>query len=1268
MTEPLVGNITIQPTPEDRKDAGVPEGDNTKPRADVSAIPGTGDYDYASVPDAFIDRLRKDKAISRIVGALGQGAVEGFGPEPLGFSAETEAAFGKLGIFHDTELGYGGPIRLLNEATMRPAAAGVDTVFRLVHAGVRGIAGLTVQAISEAFDDAPEPYAGKSDPMSGKTRAVNELDLAGNLALMLLGTAPYTPFLRVTRDHAGKIHEQHVGALPRPDDFKTAAEVVTNGNPSPAVTAKLERIWQERGIHPAEIVGDMENDPLLAQSILSRDPAAMPAGRSLTTADNSGGGSGKPPVEPPRVGGPGERPQLSGPISDLQAAQDKILKHLSIGQSDRTPGYSWSRFYTDWMDRLFPVNRVVKDTGQQLAAAEDPYKLMRLFAGWAGKAERMIHQEAFEFLTFKKNGPSLDEIMKPVVDDMNGFRAFIAAARAAELESRGIAHGFDLPSLKIVGQKGIKKYGPVMEKLVQYQNNLVDHLYEAGILSAEARAGMKDANRLFVPFHVVVDTAKVGIARVGQSMEARNPIHAIKGSEAIKIDPLETIIKNTYVLTAMADKNVAVTKLVDMLLAGEAGAKKGEIKNLPVVRENKLPAKEFLREAGVKSDPLAEVLEAWATPDKPGEVSIFRNGVRETYQIDPELANAVKNLDAQTMGLVEHLLRPLSKTLRAGAVLVPEFQARHTFRDFIYAFVTTKQGVFNPVDMMRGFSGMFIKDADYWNWKTGGGGNVSLVSLDRRFLQDDLAKLTGETGLFTRSWNVVIDPEASWLQKGGAVLGLPFKATSKFFIHPLQVVTELVTSASHLGAYKKTARRLENAKVAGDGKDIMLRDGMTLKDGLSRPLERGSPSRDLSKEEILEAAWVSRDTAVDAARIGAKMRSVNAIDAFANIAVQDTDRIARALKNNPVGTALKLGIGIAMPSVLLWTANHEDSRYKDIPDWEKNAAWIILTDRWEDATEEQAADREPDMIRISNGRLQQNNGVIYRLPKPFAAGVIFGSGPERLLDAWAEEQSPHAGKNYLIALAEAMGGHLLIPNAVSPMLDQANNETLFTGRTLIPGPLEKQLPEYQYTANTTETAKALGRLFSAFPGISEARLDKESPLLGGFARALSSPILIENYIRGWTGGLGHYALQIADYGLRKAGVVADPQKADSTLADVPVVRAFTIRYPSASTQSLEDFYKGYSQRKTIYDTWIAKAREGDENAMSRIEAIGGDEMFLQLDGIQQVLHEHSRLIQMLNENPDLSGSEKRQQIDSLYHAMMKMGREGAKLLKQTTDR
>ena len=75
--------------------------------------------------------------------------------------------------------------------------------------------------------------------------------------------------------------------------------------------------------------------------------------------------------------------------------------------------------------------------------------------------------------------------------------------------------------------------------------------------------------------------------------------------------------------------------------------------------------------------------------------------------------------------------------------------------------------------------------------------------------------------------------------------------------------------------------------------------------------------------------------------------AINSITAFENVAVQGLDRTARAVKADPAGVLAKGMMYLTAPSILLWWANHDDERYKEIPRWEKDLFWIIPTNDWQ---------------------------------------------------------------------------------------------------------------------------------------------------------------------------------------------------------------------------------------------------------------------------------------------------------------------------------
>ena len=387
-----------------------------------------------------------------------------------------------------------------------------------------------------------------------------------------------------------------------------------------------------------------------------------------------------------------------------------------------------------------------------------------------------------------------------------------------------------------------------------------------------------------------------------------------------------------------------------------------------------------------------------------------------------------------------------------------------------------------------------------------------------------------------------------------------------------------------------------------------------------------------TKAAIQAAAFLSREATVDFSRHGADpvFREYTKMAAFMNPGIQGIDRLFRALHDDPLGVTAKGFAAVTIPSLLLWWANHDDPRWPRIPQWERDLYHIVMTEN-----------------------------TIYRIPKSFELGIMFGTVPERLLEAFLTDH-PEALKDLDKTLISAFGVNT-IPTWTAPIIEQFANRSLFTGNPLIPADREGLLPEYQYTPYTTEAAKALGAIIGAFPGMGDRARHDEDTFIGGTARALTTPILIENYLRSWTGGLGLYTLQLADKMLRETHVLPDPVKPTAALSDVPFIRAFVVRYPSATAQPIQNFYDTYYAKKQVYDTFIKLSKEGDMNAALKVRTIDKS-AWNEMAQIREALTQQSQIIHLINKNPTLTATDKRQLIDTLYFRMIELSEFGNKTM------
>lgn len=399
-----------------------------------------------------------------------------------------------------------------------------------------------------------------------------------------------------------------------------------------------------------------------------------------------------------------------------------------------------------------------------------------------------------------------------------------------------------------------------------------------------------------------------------------------------------------------------------------------------------------------------------------------------------------------------------------------------------------------------------------------------------------------------------------------------------------------------------------------------------------------------SGPNVFRGGFAAREITVDFQRMGARMSAFNAITAFQNVSIQGLDRTLRAIKDDPTGVSTRAALYITTPSVLLWWANHDDARYAELPRWQKDLFWIIPTDRWESASPADAKDLPSYLVREGGETgIEINTGTIYRVPKPQELGILFGSIPERLLEQFFTD-NPKALKDFGSTVADLISPGI-VPDAIAAPMEHYFNKSMFTERPIIPFHLERIAPEYRYMEYTTEAGKALGKLIGHVPG----------------ARDFASPIMVEHYVRSWAGTSGMYALQLADKLLTPAE--PDVQKPETTLADVPFVKAFVVRFPSAGAQSIQDFNDRYREFQEKKNTISHLAKQGNYEAWRREAEMQETNLADPLNEVKKALSQQHAFIMKIQRDKTLPPGDKRQLIDGAYYHMIETAKRGNKMIQ-----
>lgn len=298
---------------------------------------------------------------------------------------------------------------------------------------------------------------------------------------------------------------------------------------------------------------------------------------------------------------------------------------------------------------------------------------------------------------------------------------------------------------------------------------------------------------------------------------------------------------------------------------------------------------------------------------------------------------------------------------------------------------------------------------------------------------------------------------------------------------------------------------------------------------------------------VLEATIAAKDVTIDFSRAGSFGKQYNKVTAFFNAAVQGTDRLARAFREDPLQTSQRIALYITAPSVVLWMYNHDDVRYQELPRYQRDLFWVIPTG--------EKLTREKFNRLLASGKSKEEilaaAGPLIRIPKPFEVGILFGSGAERMLD-WAYLHDKAGVREWAKSAWQGFTPNL-IPTAAVPMLEWNDNYSQFMERPIIPLREQKLPAHMQYGPQTSEVSKTIGKATD------------------------TSPRKVENTIRGYTGGLGGAVLGGIDM-----AVGANAGRPAQKWYEQPVVRAAMI--PAfRSPESVRQFYEKNQEQQGKYN-------------------------------------------------------------------------------------
>jgi hypothetical protein len=419
-------------------------------------------------------------------------------------------------------------------------------------------------------------------------------------------------------------------------------------------------------------------------------------------------------------------PQLKQATSTIKAEGiDSARSKINYTPSKKTSNISEKidSIRTAFVDKLRPLEKLETDVKGKIGDAKSSiYKQGRLFAGVPERANVIIDTE-----------------LKPIIQkiEAKGYNAkdlglYAEAVHAKDVNAAELKSGFtDAEIDDVISKLGNADMEEARKALVNYSDKRLQHLVENQVVSQEAYDAMKSKWQNYIPLNRAFDDDKVEfVGALGETFaNVASPIKALKGSDRQIIDPIESLIKNTY-----RSENAAGRNKVGLQLSELAKTDKG------AQQIRQLSEQESVGRMNV--------------------VNIKESGQNVKYEVEPEVYKAMLNMNAESSPTWVKIMSKPASVLRAGATLTPEFALRNPIRDTLSAFVNSKSGFTPFVDTAKGVVSYAKKDQLYQDFLKANGGYGNILSMDRQAHREALKSLSTPT--MKDKFVNIVNPK-SWL-------------------------------------------------------------------------------------------------------------------------------------------------------------------------------------------------------------------------------------------------------------------------------------------------------------------------------------------------------------------------------------------------------------------------------------------------------------------------------------------------------------------------
>jgi hypothetical protein len=241
-------------------------------------------------------------------------------------------------------------------------------------------------------------------------------------------------------------------------------------------------------------------------------------------------------------------------------------------------------------------------------------------------------------------------------------------------------------------------------------------------------------------------------------------------------------------------------------------------------------------------------------------------------------------------------------------------------------------------------------------------------------------------------------------------------------------------------------------------------------------------------------------------------------------------------------------------------------------------------------------------------------------------GVLFKVVPERMLEyAFGSDTGKDMADSFKRNLINTFAFNP-IPQTVLPFVEARTNYSFFTMRPIVGQGMENVAKEYQVAPNTSEAAKKLGGILG------------------------ESPIIVDHIMKGYTGSLGMYAIDLIDAVLFSNDASPKPAK---RFEQMPVIKRFALDKEAKGTVTA--YYDLKNSVDEVVRTINLMERTGNIDELAKY----GEEN-IHLYGMRSYISSVEKDMKKMREAviqiraSDMSPEEKRESLSAITQAQNEM--------------